>query len=79
MNKIPAADLEVGDTLHRPEGYDVVITRLNPPTREESLTYGEREVWSGSSVVTVAATEPVDASPSARRMAAALGWDEVSA
>jgi hypothetical protein len=79
MNKIPGADLEVGDTLHRREGHNVLITRLNPPTRDAALAYGEREVWSGSSVVTVSATEPVDATPSLRRMAAALGWDEVSA
>lgn len=79
MTTIPAADLEFGDTLHRREGCDVLITRLNPPTRDAALAYGEREVWSGSSVDTFSATEPVDASPSPRRMAAALGWDEVPA
>lgn len=65
-----AADLEVGDTLHR-DGVGFVITRLIPATRQEALAYGEREVRSGGCWWTLFATEPVTASPSERRLARA--------
>ena len=67
-----AADLEVGDTLHRDDVYSVVITALNPPTREAALAHGEREVWSGGMWWTLLAVEKVDATPSERRVAAYL-------
>lgn len=63
-----AADLEVGDTLHR-DGVDFVITRLIPATRAEALAYGEREIRSGGCWWTLLADEPVDACPSERRIA----------
>ncbi|MEU8040954.1 hypothetical protein [Streptosporangium sp. NPDC049078] len=57
-----AADLEVGDYLRRPGGQtDVLITHLNPPTREETLVEGRREVWSYSSCWVFDADEPVQA------------------
>ncbi|MGC5012601.1 hypothetical protein ACLQ2R_17695 [Streptosporangium sp. DT93] len=59
-----AADLQVGDWLHRPGGQtDVQVTRLNPPTREETLAEGRREVWSLGSCWVLDAGEPVDAQP----------------
>ncbi|KAB8186957.1 hypothetical protein FH608_046565 [Nonomuraea phyllanthi] len=77
MTKIPpliriAADLEVGDTYHRDDAYSVVVTALNPPTREAALARGEREVWSGGMWWTLLAVEKIDATPSARRVDAYL-------
>lgn len=66
------ADLEVGDILHRHDGTSSVITRLNPPTREQALAHGEREVWSLSSWMTYRSTDNVNATPSERRIARAL-------
>lgn len=57
-----AADLEVGDGLRRPGGQtDVLVTRLNPETREETLAEGRREVWSLGTCWVLDATEPVQA------------------
>ncbi|GAA2990253.1 hypothetical protein GCM10017559_07830 [Streptosporangium longisporum] len=59
-----AADLQVGDWLHRPGGQtDVQVTRLNPETREDTLAEGRREVWSLGSCWVLDADEPVDAQP----------------
>ncbi|WP_436759415.1 hypothetical protein [Streptosporangium sp. V21-05] len=56
------ADLEVGDSLRRPGGQtDVLITRLNPETREETLVEGRREVWSLGSCWVLEAAELVQA------------------
>ncbi|SET52493.1 hypothetical protein [Nonomuraea wenchangensis] len=71
-----AADLEVGDTYHREPGYSVVVTELNPPTREAAMAHGEREVWSGGMWWTLLAVERVDATPSDRRVAAHLAAEQ---
>lgn len=57
-----AADLQVGDWLDRGD-QEVKVTRLNPATREETLTAGRREVWSMSQCIPMDATDPVKASP----------------
>ncbi|WP_068924943.1 hypothetical protein [Planobispora rosea] len=67
-----AADLEVGDSVAR-DGVDFVITRLIPPTREEALAYGEREIRSGGVWWTLLAEEPVDATPGPNRAAVTRG------
>ncbi|GHE31383.1 hypothetical protein GCM10017673_37640 [Streptosporangium violaceochromogenes] len=58
-----AADLEVGDWLNTGDGRDILITDLNPATREKTLAAGRREVWSLGSCRVLDADEPVKASP----------------
>lgn len=57
-----AADLQVGDWLHLGDR-EVMVTHLNPPTRNEALKAGRREVWSLSSCWPLDAGDPVTASP----------------
>ncbi|MET8334431.1 hypothetical protein [Streptosporangium canum] len=59
-----AADLEVGDWLLLHGGdLEVKVTHLNPPTREETLAAGRREVWSLGSCWPMDADDPVTAQP----------------
>ncbi|MER6830893.1 hypothetical protein ABT352_33205 [Streptosporangium sp. NPDC000563] len=57
-----AADLQVGDWLNTGRR-DVQVTHLNPPTREETLAEGRREVWSLGSCYPMDADDPVRATP----------------
>lgn len=57
-----AADLEVGDWL-RLGDREVMVTHLNPPTRDEALAEGRREVWSLTTCLALDADDPVTASP----------------
>jgi excisionase family DNA binding protein len=53
------SDLQVGDTLVRPDQTQTLITRLVPPTADESAEWGYREVFSGSWSATYRAGEAV--------------------
>ena len=57
-----AADLQVGDWL-RLGDREVMVTHLNPPTRDEALAEGRREVWSMTTCLALDADDPVTASP----------------
>ena len=57
-----AADLRVGDWL-RLGDREVLVTHLNPPTRNKALAEGRREVWSMTTCLALDADDPVTASP----------------
>ena len=60
---MPGPALVVGDTLVMPDGRELLITKLIPATGDEAIAYGARQVFSGSSSITLEPGDEVNVFP----------------